>query len=68
MPLFKRRDLIFALLLIALAIFARLLPGARTIDDAFITFRYAQNLLSGQGLVFNPREQVLGTTTPLFAP
>ncbi len=50
-----------------MAIAARLLPGARTIDDAFITFRYAQNLLSGQGLVFNPGEQVLGTTTPLYA-
>ena len=67
MPPSKKRDLLFALLLIALAIFARLLPGARTIDDAFITFRYAQNLLSGQGLVFNLGEQVLGTTTPLYA-
>lgn len=67
MPPSKRRDLIFALLLVALAIVARLLPGARTIDDAFITFRYAQNLLAGQGLVFNPPEQVLGTTTPLYA-
>jgi hypothetical protein len=63
----KKRDLILALLIIVLALFARLLPGARTIDDAFITFRYAQNLLSGQGLVFNPGEQVLGTTTPLYA-
>jgi hypothetical protein len=62
-----KRNLLIALLLAALAIAARLLPGARTIDDAFITFRYAQNLLSGQGLVFNPGEQVLGTTTPLYA-
>jgi len=54
-------------LIIALAIIARLIPGARTIDDAFITFRYAQNLLAGSGLVFNPGEQVLGTTTPLYA-
>jgi hypothetical protein len=63
----QKRNLILALLLIALALIARLLPGTRTIDDAFITFRYAQNLLSGQGLVFNPGEQVLGTTTPLYA-
>ena len=52
--------------LVFLALLARLLPGARTIDDAFITFRYARNLLAGQGFVFNPGEAVLGTTTPLY--
>lgn len=52
--------------LLALAILARILPGPRTIDDAFITFRYARNLLAGNGFAFNPGEQVLGTTTPLF--
>lgn len=39
-------------------------------DDAFITFRYARNLASGDGMVFNPGapwEPVLGTTTPLYA-
>ncbi|MDF1501170.1 MAG: hypothetical protein P1P76_11950 [Anaerolineales bacterium] len=45
----------------------RLLPGPRTVDDAFITFRYARNLLAGNGLVYNPGEWVLGTTTPLYA-
>lgn len=35
-------------------------------DDAFITFRYARNLASGAGFVFNSGEKVLGTTTPLF--
>jgi arabinofuranosyltransferase len=29
-------------------------------DDAFISFRYARNLLDGQGLVFNPGERVEG--------
>ena len=46
---------------------ARTLPGPRTLDDAFITFRYAQNLISGHGLVYNPGEAVLGTTTPVYA-
>jgi hypothetical protein len=55
------------LLIGSLAIVARIIPGPRTIDDAFITFRYAQNLLSGHGLVYNPGEAVLGTTTPLYA-
>lgn len=39
-------------------------------DDAFITFRYAENLAHGKGLVFNPGapwEPVLGTTTPAYA-
>lgn len=36
-------------------------------DDAFITYRYALNLVEGDGLVFNPGERVLGTTSPLFA-
>lgn len=29
-------------------------------DDAFISFRYAQNLVEGHGLVFNPGERVEG--------
>jgi len=53
--------------LFCLALGARLLPTPRTIDDAFITFRYARNLLAGAGFVFNPGEHVLGTTTPLYA-
>jgi hypothetical protein len=55
-----------AAFLIILALAARLIPGPRTIDDAYITFRYARNLLDGQGFVFNPGEPVLGTTTPLY--
>ncbi len=53
-------------LLVLLAIGARLLPGPRTIDDAYITFRYARNLLAGEGFVYNPGERVQGTTTPLY--
>src|SRR5580700_1207941 len=43
----------------------RLLPDG-LFDDAYITFRYAANLARGFGLVFNPGERVLGTTSPLF--
>src|SRR5438552_180061 len=35
-------------------------------DDSYITYRYALNLLHGHGLVFNPGEYVLSTTTPLY--
>ena len=51
---------------VVLAVVARLLPGERTIDDAFITFRYARNVLAGEGFVYNPGERVQGTTTPLY--
>ncbi len=54
------------LLLGALAVALRVLPTPRTIDDAFITFRYARNLLAGAGFVYNLGEHVLGTTTPLY--
>jgi len=36
-------------------------------DDPFITYRYAENLSRGLGLVYNAGETVLSTTTPLFA-
>ena len=52
--------------LFLLALTARLLPGARTIDDSYITFRYARSILAGQGFVYNPGQAVLGTTTPLY--
>ncbi|MBN1879428.1 hypothetical protein JW823_04890 [bacterium] len=37
-----------------------------TIDDAFISFRYARNLTTGHGLVFNPSERVEGYTNFLW--
>ncbi len=55
------------LLIVAVAMIARLLPGPRTIDDAFITFRYSRNLIDGLGFVYNPGIHTLGTTTPLWA-
>lgn len=58
------RVLIVILLLLAFS--ARLIPGERTVDDAYITFRYARNLVEDAGFVYNPGEHVLGTTTPLY--
>jgi hypothetical protein len=46
---------------------AGLQHGTLFIDDAYITFRYAEQLAAGHGLVFNPGDPVLGTSTPLFA-
>ena len=36
-------------------------------DDPYITYRYADNLRHGLGLVYNPDLRVLSTTSPLFA-
>lgn len=33
-------------------------------DDAYITYRYGQNLAGGEGPVFNPGERLLGSTAP----
>jgi len=38
-----------------------------TVDDAYITFRYARNIATGVGFVYNAGERVLGTTTPAYA-
>lgn len=43
--------------------FAVRLAGRAT-DDMYITYRYAQNLAAGRGLVFNPGERIFGVTDP----
>jgi 4-amino-4-deoxy-L-arabinose transferase-like glycosyltransferase len=62
----KRLNVGLAILIVGLVTLARLVPGPRTIDDAFITFRYSRNILAGQGFVYNPGERIMGTTTPLY--
>ncbi len=37
-----------------------------TIDDPYISYRYAENLVAGNGLVFNPGEYVEGYSNFLF--
>jgi uncharacterized membrane protein/Uri superfamily endonuclease len=44
-----------------------LVRSSAPFDDAYITFRYVENLAAGHGFVYNVGEHVLGTTTPLFA-
>jgi hypothetical protein len=59
---------LFVFLLLALTIrlvLVALYPHY-AIDDAAITMRYAQNLIRGQGFVYNQGERVLGTTTPIY--
>lgn len=56
---------VLALALLALAL--GLLLGSMAIDDPYVTYRYARNVRSGQGLVYNQDEHVLSTTAPLYA-
>jgi arabinofuranosyltransferase len=55
------------LLALSLALFAwemRFVPPQA--DDAFISYRYARNLVEGRGLVYNPGERVEGYTNLLW--
>jgi hypothetical protein len=66
----SRQRLAFALAVFAGLLFLlwlRLHQPPNTVDDAYITFRYARNLAAGVGFVYNPGDHVLGTTTPAYA-
>jgi arabinofuranosyltransferase len=54
------------LLACALPLVMLLFSYAPVIDDSYISYRYAHNLASGQGLVFNPGEHVEGYTNLLW--
>lgn len=56
-------------LLITLVFMFGYLKGNRyaILDDSYITYRYAQNLLDGNGLVFNPGERFYGSTAMGYA-
>ena len=62
---------IFLWILIAASAITRIILSSYELpnglfDDAYVTLRYAGNLIKGQGLVFNPGERVMGTTSPLL--
>jgi len=44
-----------------------LLFGRWGFDDPYVTYRYADNLLTGKGLVYNAGERTLSTVAPLYA-
>src|SRR6202166_4995814 len=62
---------IFLWILIAASAITRIILSSHELpnglfDDAYVTLRYAENLMKGLGLVFNPGERVMGTTSPLL--
>lgn len=54
--------LVAAIVIVMIALFWQY-----TQDDVFITYVYSRNIAEGVGFVFNPGEQVQGSTTPLYA-
>ena len=56
---------VFALVVATSARYRALYHG-NTIDDAYISFQYAKNWASGNGVVFNPGERVEGYTNFLW--
>lgn len=62
-----RRVLPLLLCLAAAYLLAAVFRYPLVTDDPYITYRYAANLRAGLGFVYNPGEQVLSTTAPLFA-
>lgn len=59
-------DVVVLIISLGISLFITMNMGEKSYDDAYITFRYAKNLASGEGFVYNSGENVLGTTTPLF--
>lgn len=49
-----------------MACFFYVLHAGFWVDDAFITLRYAHNMLRGEGVVYNTNEFIEGYTSPLF--
>ncbi len=55
------------LLIVAVRCYVVYESGMSGADDAYITYRYAENIAAGSGFVYNLDEKVLGVTTPLYA-
>lgn len=52
---------------VASVIILHSVPYNLVLDDAYITIHYSENLINGNGLVFNPGERAYGTSAPLYA-
>ena len=58
--------LLLLILFLSHSLFYFVVLGYAAVDDAFISFRYAQSAIRGYGLVFNPGERVEGFTNFLW--
>jgi hypothetical protein len=65
--LFRRQGVLFAALAVILLVWRIPYYGKFVLDDPFITFRYAHNLVAHGQFTFNLNEYILATTTPVYA-
>ena len=65
-PFISVPHICLCVLALGLAIFQIQRYAAFTVDDAFISFRYAENFANGDGLVFNKGQYVEGYTNFLW--
>mgnify|MGYP001820407045 CR=1 FL=1 len=63
----RTSTIVVVLLLAAIALALGASLHSLAVDDAYITFRYARNLVSGHSLTYNTGRPVLSTTAPLYA-
>jgi arabinofuranosyltransferase len=64
----RSSDLALLTMIIAAVILLFALANAEVdVDDAYIAYRYAQNLAAGRGFVYNEGERVFGITNVLWA-
>ncbi|HDS29754.1 MAG TPA: hypothetical protein ENN67_01795, partial [Firmicutes bacterium] len=59
-------DISTAVFLTSLLIFGAYLVVNFTVDDPFISFRYAKNLSQSNGLTYNPGERIEGFSNPAW--
>ena len=64
---YERLALLAVLLVLILSRIAMFVGTGFTADDAFITYRYADQIARGEGFVYNTGERVQGTSSPVFA-
>ncbi len=64
--LFTGYALLITAIFLAHTLFYFFAIGMDAVDDAYISFRYAQNAIRGYGLFFNPGERVEGFTNFLW--
>ena len=63
----KEMSLLFGLILPSMVLIANMWHvRAFTVDDSYISFRYARNFAKGIGLVYNPGERIEGYTNFLW--
>lgn len=66
LTLLQINSVLFLAIILGIATYHMIWHWSYKIDDAYITYRYADNLAEGKGFVFNEGERVEGTSTFLF--